>query len=191
MLDNKPQEEREDASGYIVNNQQYVNNTPFMMMRLNTHPLLEKIENFLSSKKVDAYQDAQGEYQEKVETIGLPLANPEGIMRLCNIISMRINLHIVQGNFKEEHYWDFISRARKELTNTIIKKCYDWEIDDSNIETIIDEVCALIEAYMTRPINNKERDAYNNQIQSRESIVQQTPKQSWMNTGMGRRGGQI
>ena len=66
----------------------------------------------------------------------------------------------------------------KEIDETVVKKCYDWEILDSDLDMIIDEICALIESFMTRPLDNKERDSFNNQIQAREVITQPAQKQS-------------
>jgi hypothetical protein len=167
----EPQDERSNMA--MSSNQQYIMNTSFMLMRLNTSPLVEDIKNFLQSKEKIIKQDKEGEFYEEEKQIGLPLANPEGIMRICNLVRMRVNHHIVQGNFKEDHYWNFVSRARREITETIVKKCYDWDIDDSNLNMVIDEICALIEGFLTRTINNEERKSYGQQMQAREVITQE------------------
>lgn len=173
-------EESQEQTSFVSNNQQYNMNTPFMMMRLNTDSLVEDIKNFLSSKERKLTWVDGGEMpKEEVVQIGLPLANDEGIMRICNVVRMRVNHHVVQGNFKEDHYWDYIGRQRKELSETVIKKCYDWDIDDSNLNMIIDEICSLVEAFLTRPVSDGERKSFSNQIQARESVVQQIPKSSW------------
>jgi len=181
-------QEREDNNTSFVSNQQYVNNTPFMLMRLDTAPLLNDIKNFLSSKEIQVYQDENGDWNEKLIQVGLPIANDEGIMRICNIVKMRINKDVVQGNLKEEHYWDFIARARKEITDALINKCYDWEVHDSNLDMIINEICALIEGYLTRPINNKEREGYGTQVQAKENTIIHQPRGgiAGLTEGMGR-----
>jgi hypothetical protein len=155
-----------------------VNDNSFMMMRLNTSPLIEDIKNFLSSKEDYIYQDQTGNIIQDTKQIGLPLANPEGITKICNIVRMTVNQHTAQGNLDEPHYWDIIQRAREEITETIVKKCYDWDIHDGDINTVIDEMLRLIELFLTRPIKNKERDSYNQQFNSREVIAMQPPKSS-------------
>lgn len=187
---NNRDEEREDTSSFVTGNQAYINNSPFMIMRIDTETLITNIQNFLASKRIDVYRDDKGEWKEKSRQIGRPLANEEGIMRICNLIQMRINPHTAQGNFKEDHYWDHIARARKEITETIVKKCYDFEIDDSNLNMVIDELCALIEVFLTRPISNKERESYGQIMQARETSVVQQPKSSWQSfsNGIGRGG---
>lgn len=173
----EPQRENTQAFSSGQDNSQYVLNNSFMLERLNTRPLVEDIKHFLSNKEVVVLQDQEtGQYYEEEKQIGKPLANDEGIMRICNIIRMRVNHHVVQGNFKEDHYWAFIERARKELTETIVKKCYDWEVDDSDLNTVIDEVMALIEAFLTRPVSNLERESYGQQLSAREVIMQDQRK---------------
>jgi len=155
-----------DNSGFLDNNS-------FMTMRLNTEPLIEKYKMFLESKEKRVIFDKETkEYREEYISFGLPLASPEGIMRLTNMLMMRVNHHISQGYIKDEHYWDYISRARKEVTETLIIKCYDWKILDSNLNMIIDETCALIELFVSRAIDNKERDSFNQTIKESSSIVQ-------------------
>ena len=165
------QQQTTQQQGFGLSNFNYVNNSSFMNMRLDTSSLVTDIERFLHSI-VEEYAEKDGKIITIPVRVGRPLANKEGIMRICNIVRMRINHHLAQGNMKEEHYWEFIGRARKEITETIVKKCYDWEIDDNNLNMIIDEINALIEGFMTRPIDNKERDSYNQQFVSREQIVQ-------------------
>lgn len=177
------EENKEETNTFVTANQNSIMNTPFMIMRLDTAPLLNDIKNFLASKEVDMKQDANGEWQEEIKQIGVPLANDEGIMRICNIVRMRINKDVVQGNLKEDHYWENIARARKEITETVVKKCYDWEIDDSNLNMVIDEVNALIEMYLTRTIGNKEREGYSNTVQAKENTIIQQPRSSWGSFG--------
>lgn len=179
--------EQTKAENTISTNQPFIYDANFMQMRLDVNPLIEDIKNFLSSRERKIVQKQDGSYIEEYETIGLPLANQEGIMRLCNLVKMRVNHQIVQGNLKEDHYWDFIARARKEITETVVKKCYDWEILDSNLNMVIDEICAMIEIYLTRPVDNQERDSYNAQFKSNETVINNEKKRSIMNFagGMG------
>jgi len=182
----KTEETNQNQEAIYSSNKNYVNNAPFMMMRIDTASLIKKINLFLSSQQITyKFNEKTQNWEEKIQTLGLPLASPEGIMRICNIVEMRINHHVAQGNFDKEHYWDFIARARKEITETIVKKCYDWRILDSNLNMIIDEISALIEAYLTRPIENKERDSYGQQFQSKENTVLQQPRSFAQNFGGG------
>lgn len=156
------------------NDSQLQNNT-FMQMRLDTTPILKRIENFLSAKR--NYLVKQGDdYIMQEEIVGEPFANNVGINNILNNLQLLINNQVVQGNFKEDHYFDFIKRIRKELARSIVLNCYDWDIEEKYLDHIINSIMHLIEPFMTRTIGNKERDSYMNQFQSREVISQ--PKNS-------------
>jgi hypothetical protein len=159
-----------NAQGYTSNNESYVYNQAFMLTRIDAEPLVKNVQDYLESKQTSIYETKDGKLLEKTTVIGIPLANPEGIRRICNILRMRINSQVVQGNLKENHYWDLVIRARKELTNAVIKNCYVWEINDSDIDSIISDVSHLVEIYLTRPINNEERKSYEKQVQAKEII---------------------
>jgi hypothetical protein len=148
----------------------------FMMMRLDTTSLVDDFKNFLSRREDRIVYDKHGNPFQQTVQVGTPLANDEGIMELCNILKMRINHHVVQGNLKDDHYWDYIKRAREDICETIVKRCEDWDIKDDNLNMIIDELCALIEIYITRPIDNLERTSYGQVIRQSESVVQQQQK---------------
>jgi len=165
------QNNEQKQNNYLSSNEATLMNSSFMEMRLNTDPLIDDIKNFLASREQQTIIK-NGVPHIKINQIGLPLASEEGIMRLCNIVKMRVNLHVSQGNIDDTHYWDFISRARKEITETVVKKCYDWEIDDSNLNMVIDEISALIEMFLTRPIGNLEREGFAATIKESSSIVQ-------------------
>jgi len=177
---NMEAQQQEGMSATTFSNFDNVNNNSFMLMRIETESLINDIKNFLSAKEETIRTADNGLMYKETKVIGVPRANDEGIMCICNIVRMRVNHQVAQGNFDSDHYWDFISRARKEITETVVKKCWDWEIDDSDLNMIIDEVCALIEAYLTRPLNNKERESYTPVIQAREIITQSPEKQGMM-----------
>lgn len=147
-----------------------------MEMRLSVKDLLRKIEYFLSARKKMLVQEGES-FKEEYKQVGKPLANEEGINNLLHMVSMRVDSHVVQGNFEPEHYWEFIARARKELVNAIVINCYDWAIDDNKIEMIVDTIMSFIEPYLSRTIDNEERKSYMNQFQTKETISQGNQRQ--------------
>ena len=85
---------------------------------------------------------------------------------------MIINPQNVQGNLKKEMYDDQVFYARCEITSAIIRNCVDWEIQDNKLKMIIDTILRSVELYLTRLIDNLERESYKGGFQSREVIVQ-------------------
>lgn len=167
-----------ESNNYNYTNQNAVQNTTFMEMRLSTEKILQKIEYFLSAKRKVLVQEGEV-FTEKYESFGEPLANKEGINNLLHIVGLRIDSHVVQGNLEDDHYWEFIARARNELKDEVVTNCYDWGIDDNKIELVVDTIMAFIEPFMSRTIDNKEREGYGIQIQSRETLANDQ-RQGWM-----------
>ena len=163
-------------------------NASIIQMRLDTEPLLKQIENFLSGKR--AYLSKDGEnYVEAEKKVGKPLVNSNGVNMLLHIIHMRMNHHVVQGNFDKEHYYMFLERSRKELVDQVTVNCYNWAIDDNDIELIVDTIMAFIEPFTSRLIDNKERESYMQQFQMREVINQGKGGLSSFANGIGNKNG--
>lgn len=148
----------------------------FLQLRLDTERIIDKIESFLSAKRSKLRKDKNGEYIEEEVEYGKALANKKGITGILNMIHMRINHHTVQGNFKEDHYLDFIKRQREELTEACVINCYDWGIEDNKIALIVDTIMGFIEPFISRVINNKERDSYMQTFESKEVVDQRNKK---------------
>ena len=167
MQQNQPVAEyRQNAS----TNQDILQNASFMMMRIDTSPLLRKIRKDIGGKEIFLMQDKENNFYEEEKQIGLPLANEQGVLHITNLVEEMINPHTVQGNLKGDHYWEFVSRCREEVTNAIVLNCYDWGIDDKYLSYIIDKVMRLVELFLTRPVDNKEREAYAKAFESKEVI---------------------
>jgi len=164
--------ESEIYNNSFSNQLQHMFNNSFLEMRLSNKELLEKIEYFLSARRSVMKQDKNGKYYQDIKQIGFPLANEDGINNILQMITLRTDPHVVQGNFKEDHYWDFIKRTRQELTIEVIMNCYEWGIKDNKIGLIIDTIMGFIEPYMSRCIDNEERKSYMQQFISRETISQ-------------------
>lgn len=160
----------------IYNTQQLDSN--FLELRLQTSKVIKQAEDFLSAKRTYlVYDKALQQTKESTKQIGKALANDEGINGLLHILSLRINPHSIQGNFTREQYNDFIEMTRKELTEEIVNNCDEWEIADNKLNVIINTFLSFITTVLSRLIDNKERDSFNNQMRyethSREIVADQ------------------
>lgn len=144
----------------------------FMEIRLNPKRVLADIELFLSGKRKIIVTDERGQYAEVAQALGKPLANMEGINSVLQMISMRINEQVVQGNFDREQYEDNIYWTRRDLAVAIVQNCNLWGISDTKLNMIIDSIMGFLEPFMSRLIDNKERESYAQQFVSREVINQ-------------------
>lgn len=146
------------------------NNASSLNIKLNTEPILKEFEAILRGQEL--YEEIiNGEVVVKSRTIGQPLANDKGIQALMFFIKSIFNQHIVQGNFKEDvDYENYIIRRRKDLACLLTINRSTYGISLSNQPVVIYSFMAGIEAFMTRPLDNKEREGNNMAIKSSEII---------------------
>ena len=90
-------------------NRNYVNQTA-LQYRLNTEPLLQQIEFFLSGKRV-VLEEINGELKEKKMQIGYSRMNDKGVQNVVNYVTSIINPAVVQGNLGNEQYENIVYRC--------------------------------------------------------------------------------
>ncbi|MEM3154809.1 MAG: hypothetical protein QW165_04585 [Candidatus Woesearchaeota archaeon] len=150
-----------------------------LQFRLETEPLIREFELFLSGKRgALQYNKEQGKYLEVEIQYGKPLANPQGINSILKLIISSVNPQNVQGNFKEDHYNDYICWRRKEITDAIVINRAKWGIHEDDMNMIIDNIMALIEPFMTRLIDNLERESLGKNFGVKEVHTIDSAKQS-------------
>ncbi len=159
------------------------NSANALSIRLETSGIIENIEMFLTCTRIKIMQDEDGNISQVREKTGEPLANEKGIHALLNFIQTILNPQVVQGNFpadgsgKSLMYEDFVFFARCDLAKSIITNQINWEICDENCEFIIDCLMNVIEPFMTRLIDNKERESYDNTVKHVEHNTMTEGKQ--------------
>jgi len=179
-------EERNEQSHFQTNNYQLLDPT-FIKLKLDTSPLLQRAESFLSAKRVVIVKDKEtGQFYEQETLIGRPYANEEGVASILAMLDLRANNHSVQGNFNKEEYFDFLADTRHELAKAIINNCYDWGIEDSKLIVILDTVMGYIRTFISRTIDNKERESLTSQFHSREVINNSDKKEGILQKFTGR-----
>lgn len=164
-------EEKDEYQNVSLSNN-YNNMSPtFIDLRLNTKGLLEDLENFLSAKRIVIEEDGKGGWYQRYEQKGLPLANSEGVTAILNMVLLRTHHHCIQGNFDKDHYWSNLCKTRKEIAAHIVMNCYNWGIDDSKLNFVIDTIMDYVEKVGSRLIDNKERESYMQQFVSKEQLI--------------------
>lgn len=153
------------------------NDSTFIKLKLDTSPLLERVETFLSARRVVIKQKTEnGEFYESTEVVGEPYCNEIGVSAVLSMIDLRANNHTVQGNLKEGEYFSFMADTIEELTEVIVLNCYNWEIKEHKLKEVIDNLVAFISMFLTRTINNEERKSLMSGFQSREVIADSQKK---------------
>lgn len=175
--------ELESSYNVKTSNNQGYNQASALKIRLDPTDLIENVELFLRGSKVVVTQDDNGKIKTEYAEIGRPKANPLGVQSILNWVQLIINPHTVQGNFAVDgpghstQYEDYIFFARVDFTSMLVTNTYIWDIYDEDIDVIVDSVMNAVEPYMTRLIDNKERESYDNTVKHTEnSTIQDTEK---------------
>lgn len=161
------QQEDERNQNYVMANQGF-NSASALQIRLNTQTIIDTIEMFLRGWKVINQDTEQGIISQKVK-VGKPKANDEGIQSILNFMTSIVNPQVVQGNFTDEQYNNYCADVHEEITTQLVLNCYDWNIKENDLESIIDFIMKIVVPFTSRLIDNKERDSYGNTIRTVES----------------------
>lgn len=130
-------------------------------IRLDTTKLLDRIERYLRGKRHSYQYNKEKDEVEVVEVAdGEPKCNDKGVQAIMSFCEHIINPQTVQGNYKRKHYWDYLHRHRKEFAASLMKNLYEYDIDEDDYDGIIDTVFAAVEPFMSRLVDNKERESY-------------------------------
>jgi hypothetical protein len=171
------QTEKEQIEGVSSYNGDYSNSSA-LQIRLETQRIIDQIEFFLRGLEPNVFFDDKTQsWQTKLKEAGMPKANKQGIQALLNFCRAIINPQTVQGNYTDERYIDFIIEKRIDLARACFVNFYEWELlADDNIEEITNFIMSIIEPFMSRTIDNKERESYAATIRTSETNT--IPKQN-------------
>lgn len=137
-----------------------------LQLRLETTQLIENVELFLRGAKIVIQQKENGDFLTKHIETGSRKCNDAGIQSILQQVSNVINPSVVQGNFPSDseghstQFEKYVIRIQQNLASNILNNLYNWEINEDDYDIIIDTIMDLIEPFMTRLIDNKERESY-------------------------------
>lgn len=162
--------ETQSTMGYQTSNVDYT--TPSIVaIRLNNDPFLHEFYRFISGRTIVREMDSTGTIIEKVKEIGKARANDFGVQEIMSQILSIVNTAGVQGNFDREQYDKYIFDAHVDMVMRLISNREEWGIKTSDVHSIVDMFVQTIRTFMTRPIDNKERESYNKSMQSQEQTT--------------------
>lgn len=148
---------------------QYTNNSA-LQMRLETLTLINTMEDFLSGTQETIATDELGQMVVvKAQNAGEPKANSEGIYGIIGYLRSVINSQTVQGNFTKDYYMQYLERLHVNLAGIIITNRIEWAIRVEDVRLIINVVMNLCAPFLSRTVDNKERESYPGTIVHSES----------------------
>lgn len=149
------------------NNSQYVEYSA-LSIRLDVSRLIDQIEMFLRGQKEYAEENENGRVMVKKVSIGKPLANDIGIQNILNSIQSIVNNQSVQGNLTREEYKYMIYEIHVNLAYDLVRNSNNWDIKTTRV-TIMNNIMNLMQTFLSRLIDNEERNSYKETIKISES----------------------
>ena len=162
---------REEQKGQTVERYNLQDTSNVLQIRLNADFVLKRVKQFLTGVIETVVYDEDGKPFIKEEQIAQKKANDEGIQAILNFVENIINPQAVQGNLTFDQYQNYISEVHENLYTDLIENLYNWEIKEDNYEVICDWIMVLIIPFISRLIDNKERDSYAASIKSIDTNV--------------------
>jgi len=143
--------------------------TNILSLRLDTQRLLSEIKTFLKGSYIERVADANGNVELKEIITGSPLMNDDGVQSIINTLRLTFSPHTVQGNFTDDDFRSFIAEMDKNFSCNLMINLDRWDIDENDYDHIIDSIMSSAQMFVSRLIDNKERDSYAATMKSVES----------------------
>lgn len=160
------EQERSDLSGEVTSNQFYTSATA-LQIRLNVEPLIAQLELDIRGLK-EHYNNETG--QVELVKSGQPLFSKEvGIQSYISFVRSVVNTQVVQGNFDEDSYAEYMTILHRNLATDFMVNRRKYGLDKYHYQTAINLALQTIRGYLTRPIGNKERESYSSTMKHVES----------------------
>lgn len=141
-----------------------------LKVRLDTTSLMQQFEIFLTGKVESIAYDDNNKPYITLKQIAPPLANERGQQWILNKLRMIVNPSTVQANFQtKQDYYIYVNDIWSSLIYNLMVNMHVWGIDENNYNPIIDNLMDVIRVFMTRPLDNKERESYINTMKIAES----------------------
>jgi len=158
--------------GMVYDNEQTLT---ALQIRLDTSKILKEFDRFLRAEKL-VYDQSKygldGQVSVRKKDV-MPKANEEGIDAIMSYLYANFNPQVVQANMSNNDYREHILEMHKRLAVMLWVNMDEWEIEDKDYTLIMMIVRDMLKLFLTRPIDNKERDSYQQFMKNVETLVSQ------------------
>ena len=120
---------------------------------------------------------------------GEPQLNNIGCQAMTAFCAQLINPQTVQGNMDGKQLNRYLMDLQQHLAYVLMINRTKWNIDNCNRNHILGSIMMMIEPYISRTKDNKERESYDNTIKMVESrtVIDNSQQGGGMNIFGGRR----
>lgn len=154
--------------------------------RLDTGDMLRDIELYLRSAKLVDKESDDGKFTTEIVQIGRPIANEEGVQGIMGYLRMMIGPHNVQGNMTWDRYDMLIFEINIDLAESLMANRRNWGISIEDYNIILNSIMHTLQLFLSRTVDNKERESYGESIRSDErTVLRPNERKGWFSGGIG------
>jgi len=177
------EEEQNDYGNIVSNNttRKKYNDFNVMRIRLEVKEFHQENEQMLRGYYITTVDDGSGMPKLKKIVFGKSIMNESGIQDIMKKIRMRVNPQTVQGIFFSKNresieFKSFIANFQEKLGIHLSINQYRYDLKDEDYIGLIEDIVDSVERFLSRSIDNLERESYGETIRSTENntINQQT-----------------
>lgn len=149
-----------------------------LQLRLSCQDSYDRFQLYLRGKTVKEVSDPESPTKtvRRVIKTGEPLCNEDGVREIMGMFEGVVNTNNVQGNWKEGAYYDYLQRLHRRFALALSVNGKKWACREHR-KSIISKFILQVIPFLTRPIDNLERDSYEN-IKHIESSNLRSPNEN-------------
>jgi hypothetical protein len=106
-----------------------------------------------------------------------PLLNQQGCDTIITIMRGKLNSAVVQGNSDQEMIYTICYQIKTNLIDLLYMRYEEFNCDFENWDTIVDLVDHAAFLFLTRTIEDKERQHHDSNVSYHESTITERPTQ--------------
>jgi len=173
--------ETENNSSHMFDNSAYTN-PGVLQLRLDTAEIIERVQRFLSGVVLVPSTQADGSTKLVNQKVGQQICNEKGVQHITNMVHSVVNPGVVQGNYNESRYELHVYQFHTTLASTLVANYLEWQMQFEDLELVITFVMNMVCPFLSRLLDNKERESYAQSIRTMESSRVDS-RNSWMPFG--------
>lgn len=160
---------KEEQKSAMTETGKLIDTSSVLEIRLHTKPILDQFETFVTGKQKFIVYDSDGKPFVQEIVLTPPKANKLGQQVIINKVQNIINSAVVQGNFDEAKYEHYIDKVWGDLIDDLMINLYIWGIKIEDYNPLIDHIIDILIPFISRLLENKERESYAQSLRVSES----------------------
>lgn len=157
------------AQAAMTSTAAYMNDT-FFQLRLDTSKLLGELEAFYRGKRIIDWVQKGDDIVPVFSEFGEKRMNDKGLQDVMSWLTSIINPHTVQGNTNDEFFSIFIAELRCDFSDMLMTNIERYDISTDDFMGIVDKTISKVDLFLSRTVDNLERQSYAQTFKSQEVI---------------------